>query len=271
MKAWKGIALATVMAAAGFCSAADEAKPKGNQMRDIKSVTEAKEFVGANGKVFRYRWAEKTPEDDSKVPLVIFLHGAGERGTNNVAQLVHGVGELVRWMDAHEKGYRLVAGQVPNGQRWVEVDWGAKRHDMPAEPSETMALLMEFMDKQLADPSVDTARVYVTGISMGGYGTWDLVSRRPEVFAAALPICGGGDTAQAQKIAKVPIWIFHGSSDGAVPVCRSRSMAAALWEAGSNAHYREYPDAGHNVWTRTYGDETVLRWFFQQRKGAEGK
>ena len=134
--------------------------------------------------------------------------------------------------------------------------------------AETMALLMELVDKQLADPAIDASRVYVTGISMGGYGTWDLLSRRPDVFAAAMPICGGGDVAQAQKISKVPIWIFHGSADGAVPVCRSRNMAAALWAAGSNAHYREYPDAGHNVWGRTYGDAEVLIWFFKQKKAS---
>ena len=103
-------------------------------------------------------------------------------------------------------------------------------------------------------------------IPLLGYGTWDILSRRPEVFAAAMPICGGGDVAQAQKIAKVPIWTFHGSADGAVPVCRSRNMVSALWAAGSNAHYREYPDAGHNVWGRTYGDAEVLNWFFKQKK-----
>ena len=130
------------------CALVVEAKT--DRIGDIKERTQAKELVGADGKVFRYRLAEKLPEDGSRVPLVLFLHGAGERGTNNVAQLVHGVGELVRWMDAREKGFRLIAGQVPNGKRWVEVDWNAKSHSMPAEPSETMALLMELLDKQLA-------------------------------------------------------------------------------------------------------------------------
>jgi len=257
--------LALAAAVAATCCAL-VAESKAGPSGDIRQRTQACEFAGADGKVFRYRLAEKTPEDGSRVPLVLFLHGAGERGTNNVAQLVHGVGELVRWLDAHEKGFRLVAGQVPNGRRWVEVDWNAKRHEMPAAPSETMQLLMEFLDRQLADPAIDLSRVYVTGISMGGYGTWDLLSRRPEVFAAAMPICGGGDTAQAQKMSKVPVWIFHGSADGAVPVCRSRNMAAALWAAGSDAHYREYPDAGHNVWSRTYGDAETLAWFFRQRR-----
>ena len=233
---------------------------------NIVERTDAKEFTGKDGKVFRYRIAEKASSDGSKIPLVIFLHGAGERGTNNQAQLVHGVGDLVRWMDQHEKGYRLIAGQVPFGKRWVEVNWGAKSHTMPENPSETMALLLEMLDAQLSDPAVDLKRIYVTGISMGGYGTWDLISRRPDVFAAALPICGGGDVAQAAKIANIPLWTFHGSADGAVPVCRSRNMVSALWANGSNAHYREYPDAGHAVWIETYKDKRVLSWFFKQKK-----
>lgn len=233
---------------------------------NIVERTEAKEFTGKDGKVFRYRIAEKASPDGSKIPLVIFLHGAGERGTNNQAQLVHGVGDLVRWMDQHEKGYRLIAGQVPFGKRWVEVNWGAKSHTMPENPSETMALLLEMLDAQLSDPAVDLKRIYVTGISMGGYGTWDLISRRPDVFAAALPICGGGDVAQAAKIANIPLWTFHGSADGSVPVCRSRNMVSALWANGSNAHYREYPDVGHAVWIETYKDKRVLSWFFKQKK-----
>ena len=230
---------------------------------------EAREYKAADGKVFRYRWAEKLPGDNSKVPLVVFMHGAGERGTDNAAQLRHGVTELVNWLDAHEKGFRLVAGQVPEGKRWVEVDWSATSHTMPSEPSETMALQLEFIDKLLADPRTDRSRVYVTGISMGGYGTWDILCRRPDVFAAGIPICGGADVAQAPRIAGLPIWTFHGSADSAVPVCRSRNMVSALRAAGSNVHYREYPGAGHNVWTRTYRDGEVLAWFFRQRKPAQ--
>lgn len=232
----------------------------------IEDRTEAREFTGAGGGVLRYRWAEKTPADGGPVPLVFFLHGAGERGDNNVSQLHHGVSDIVAWLDSNEAGFKFVAGQVPSGKRWVEVDWGSTAHSMPAEPSETMGLLLEFMDTLLADATTDTNRVYATGISMGGYGTWDLVSRRPEVFAAALPICGGADVAQASRIADIPIWTFHGSKDTSVPVIRSRSILIALWQAGSDAHYREYPDAPHDVWTRTYRDAEVLSWFFSQTK-----
>ena len=213
MKAYK---MAVTAAMALGCLLTANAAAKVNDW--IVGRTEPRSFVGSNGKTFLYRWAEKKAVDGSKVPLVVFLHGAGERGTNNVAQLVHGVTELVKWMDAHEKGFMLFAGQVPAGRRWVEVPWNAPSHTMPVEPSETMELALELLDKLLADPSVDASRVYVTGVSMGGYGTWDAVCRRPEIFAAAMPICGGADEAQAPKIAKVPLWVFHGSKDAAVPV-----------------------------------------------------
>lgn len=235
----------------------------------IQERTEPRTFTGADGAVFNYRWAEKAAPEGEKVPLVIFMHGAGERGADNGRQLVHGVPQLVRWLDKQEKGFKLFAGQVPEHKRWVEVDWSARSHAMPAEPSATMKVQMEFLDQLLQDPTIDRDRIYVTGISMGGYGTWDLISRRPELFAAALPICGGGDVAQAPRIAGLPLWTFHGSKDNAVPVCRSRAMVSALWQAGSDAHYREYPDAGHGIWTRTYEDGEVLKWFFSQRRTAQ--
>ena len=235
-------------------------------MGGIEDRTEARAFTGAGGKTLLYRWAEKKPSDGAKVPLVLFFHGAGERGDDNKAQLRHGVADIVAWLDAHEAGFKFVAGQVPAGKRWVEVDWAANSHSMPAEPSESMGLAIELMDALLADPTIDPNRVYATGISMGGFGTWDIVCRRPEVFAAALPICGGADLSLAPRIANIPIWAFHGSKDASVQVSRSRSMLSALWAAGSDAHYREYPDATHDVWTRTYRDGEVLSWFFAQTK-----
>lgn len=229
---------------------------------DAKSRTEKREFAGKDGTVLRYRWAEKLPASGEKVPLVVLLHGAGERGDDNTAQLVHGAKDILDYLDANEKGYRFVAGQVPHGKRWVEVNWSANSHKMPKKPSESMALLLELLDSLLADPRTDADRVYVTGISMGGYGTWDIVSRRPEIFAAAIPICGGGDVSQAARLANVRIWAFHGSADGIVPVSRSRNMVSAIWAAGGDAHYREYPGVNHNSWTQTYRDKTVLKWFF---------
>ena len=237
----------------------------GETLESLKSRALALEFTGANGKVLKYRLVEKTPSDGSKVPLLFFFHGAGQRGDDNTAQLGN-LPDIVTWLDANESGFKLVAGQVPSGKLWVDVNWNSLAHTMPAEPSESMGLALELLDTFLADSSIDTNRVYATGLSMGGYGTWDAISRRPDVFAAAIPICGGADVAQAPNLTGVAIWAFHGSKDGSVPVFRSRSMMSALWNAGADAHYWEYPDAPHDVWSRTYRNSDVLKWFFAQTK-----
>ena len=237
----------------------------GETLESLKSRAQALEFTGANGKVLKYRLVEKTPSNGSKVPLLFFFHGAGQRGDDNTAQLGN-LPDIVTWLDANEAGFKLVAGQVPSGKLWVDVNWNSLAHTMLPEPSESMGLALELLDTFLEDPAVDTNRVYATGLSMGGYGTWDAISRRPDVFAAAIPICGGADVAQAPNLTGVAIWAFHGSKDGSVPVFRSRSMMSALWNAGADAHYWEYPDAPHDVWSRTYRNSDVLKWFFAQTK-----
>ena len=239
----------------------------GETLESLKSRSLALEFTGSNGKVLKYRLVEKAPSNGSKVPLLFFFHGAGQRGDDNMAQLGN-LPDIVTWLDANEAGFKLVAGQVPSGKLWVDVNWNSLAHTMPAEPSESMGLALELLDTFLSDASIDTNRVYATGLSMGGYGTWDAISRRPEVFAAAMPICGGADVAQASNIKDIPIWAFHGSKDGSVPVFRSRSMMSALWNVGSDAHYWEYPDAPHDVWSRTYRNGDVLTWFFTQNKAT---
>ena len=101
---------------------------------------------------------------------------------------------------------------------------------------------------------------------MGGYGTWDIIQRFPNKFAAAIPVCGGGDLAGAPVFKDIPIWVFHGDKDGAVPVSRSRDMITALKACNSKVKYTEYPDVGHNSWTQTYSNPNVLKWLFNQRR-----
>ena len=231
-------------------------------------LTEPRAWTNAAGKVLLYRWAQPKKVDPAKkYPLVVLFHGAGERGSDNCAQLVHGATDLLNYMDERGVEAYFIAGQCPNGQQWVNTPWGNASHTMPTEPSEAMGLAMELIAKTLENPTVDRKQVLVTGISMGGYGTWDIVQRRPDWFAAALPCCGGGDTAQAERIKDVPIWTFHGDKDTAVPVCRSRDMTAALKAVGGNIRYREYPGVGHGCWGQTYANwNEVLAWFFSQRK-----
>lgn len=225
-----------------------------------------------NGDWLLYRWhAPQTLAPGKTYPLVVFFHGAGERGADNLAQLVHGADEILSYAQKTGEDIFFIAGQVPSHEQWVDTPWSQTSHTMPASPSPAMRLALALVERTLRDFPVDPARVYVTGISMGGYGTWDAVQRRPDLFAAALPICGGGDVACAARIKDVPIWCFHGDQDGAVPTSRSRDMFRAVKAAGGNIQYREYPGVGHNCWTRTYGDETVLKWLFSQRKAKSAR
>ncbi len=225
----------------------------------------------SNGEKFCYRYHEpKRLEPGKKYPLVVLFHGAGERGNDNWAQLVHGASEILDYAERTNEEIFFIAGQVPHGRMWVDHPWNAQQHTMNKTPTSQLRMALALIDKLVAEKPIDMSRVYATGISMGGYGTWEAVQRRPELFAAAIPVCGGGDTAQASKLKEVPIWCFHGDKDGAVPVKRSRDMVAAIKAAGgTKILYREYPGVGHGCWNATYRDDSVLKWFFAQRKPAK--
>lgn len=234
---------------------------------DYRDRYEGRVFKGSGDATLRYRMlAPKTIEDGKKYPLVIFLHGAGERGTDNKVQLVHGMNEFAS--DAVMEKYPafVVAPQCGDGEQWVNVPWTDDQHTMPAKPSPYMKLTLEMVDNLIKAVPVDTSRIYITGLSMGGFGTWDAVQRRPDFFAAAVPICGGGDTAEAKKIASVPIWAFHGDEDGVVKPKRSRDMVAALKAAGGKPRYTEFITTGHDSWVQTYRNPEMYEWLFSQKK-----
>lgn len=233
--------------------------------------TVAKTYTARDGSLFRYRWHEPSVKaSGKKYPLVVLLHGAGERGTNNVSQLVWGAIPLFDYMKKRGQDFFFLAGQVPRGKQWVDVPWTTSDHRLPAEPSATMAQLIELLARlRETEPALDPDRIYATGVSMGGYGTWDLVSRKPGWFAAAMPVCGGGDVEQAAALRDLPVFIHHGDVDGAVPVWRGRSMIAALRNAGSLvARYTEYPGCGHGSWIPAYGDEKNFDWLFSKKRPA---
>lgn len=226
------------------------------------AVTEAKTYTNAAGASLNYRFrAPVRVETGKRYPLILFLHGSGSRGSDNTRHLVHGW-PIISYMIEKKKECFFLAPQCPVKQRW----WGFEKGKLTAEPSAQMALVLELLDKTIKERPVDTSRMYVTGLSMGGYGTWDIILRRPDLFAAAMPICGGGDTTLAWKVRSVPIWVFHGDSDTIVPPTYSRQMVSALWQCDGNVRYREYPGVGHNCWEATYADPTVLDWLFSQMK-----
>jgi len=224
----------------------------------------------AGGATLRYRLFTPPPAaaGDGKLPLVLFLHGAGERGDDNAAQLKHGVVEFHRRQAEHP--CLVLVPQCPAGRKWVEVDWGqgGGAGTFPAEPSEPLKLTLAVLDDLIAAGRVDPDRVFVTGLSMGGYGTWYAAGMTGSRFAAAAPVCGGGDPEWAGRYVSLPVWAFHGDADNAVPVGRSREMIAAIKNAGGEPKYTEYPEVGHDSWTRTYAANAFHEWLFAQRRPA---
>ena len=217
---------------------------------------------------FRYRLLRPTTlEPGVTYPVVLFLHGAGERGDDNARQLKY----LPAWMA--EPGNRrrhpcfLIAPQCRTDHSWSAIDWQTKRALPLADtPTADLAAALAALDAVLAEEPADPARVYLTGLSMGGYGSWDLAARHPARFAAVLPICGGGDATTAPRLTSVPIWNFHGTADPVVPVERSRAMIEALTAAGGTPISSELEDVGHDSWTPAYGNAAVLDWLFAQRR-----
>lgn len=219
---------------------------------------------GGGSLPYRIHVPESASADDV-VPLVLFFHGAGERGSDNEAQLKHGMTELLEYSESRRKPTVILAPQCPNGKQWVDTPWGDLEHSMNKNPSEAMALALELLDSIVEERWIDRKRIYVTGLSMGGFGTWDIIQRRPRFFAAAMPICGGGDVEQAKRLTKLPLWVFHGDSDTVVYTSRSRDMVAAIRSRGGNPIYTEYPDTKHNSWAPTFGDAKIFDWLFSQR------
>lgn len=211
-----------------------------------------------------YRLLKPENAGEKKFPLVVFLHGAGERGTDNEVQIKH-IQEL--FGDAgNRKRYPcyVLAAQCPENIMWASHNWQGNRLVMKEMPTRPMAMLIALIQEVEKNFPVDPDRIYVTGVSMGGYGTWDLLARFPGRFAAAVPICGGGDPETAASFHHVPIWAFHGALDRIVPASQSRIMIRALREAGAAPGYTEYPDVGHDSWTFAYRDPYLLPWLFSR-------
>jgi predicted peptidase len=223
-------------------------------------------FVASSGKTLPYRiFTPEKPDSGGRYPLVVFLHGGTGSGVDNVAQI-----SGANWHGAHvwthtENQARhpcfVLAPQLPEQWRW----------DAVGEPH--LSLYAEALVELLADLKkelpIDENRVYLTGQSLGGWGTWDLIAKRPGLFAAAVPVCGGGDPSAAARFRAVPVWVFHGRRDPQIPVERSREMVAALQEVGGTVRYTEYETGGHAVWEWAYSERDLVDWLFSQHKASE--
>lgn len=233
-------------------------------------ATEPKVFRDADGGELPYRWhAPATVEPGARYPLVLFLHGAGERGRDNRAQLKHGIGDILKWCEENRQPCFLLAPQCPADEWWAPIDRETMGAIPGAKPTAPMQRVIRLLDEVTVGQPVDPARFYVTGISMGGYGTWFLLATMPERIAAAAPVCGGGDPARATAFKAVPLWVFHGARDEVVPPAASRRMIEAIQQAGGQPKFTEYPDLQHDSWTRTYRNPEVLAWLFAQRRGGQ--
>ena len=249
---------------ATLCAASCGFRPYGTN--DLASLTVAETWRGG-GVPLAYRiFVPEIPESATNgVPLVLFLHGSGECGTDNAAQLLHGVGGLV-WWSRHRTPAIVVAPQSPPMTAWSPLFFRLQPARMPSDTPPMIQLVKGLLDDLCDRYPVDTNRLLVTGISLGGYGTWDLVSRYPGLFAAAIPVCGAGDPNKAAAAAKTPLWIFHGEHDGNVPNSMDRAMVGRLWALDAPVRYMEYPDSGHGIWGRVYSDDAVMQWFFSRTR-----
>ncbi len=225
--------------------------------------------VTVDGHGYRYRLLLPPAATPAPHPLVVYLHGAGERGSDNERQLHWLPRTLAEAPNRARFPCFVLAVQCPDGEQWVDVPWAeSESTPLPERPSRAMAAVLVALAEVMAARPVDPARVYLTGLSMGGYGTFDLAARQPARFAAALAVCGGGDERQAAALAGLPFSIWHGDQDRAVPVVRSRTMAAALRAADGDVHYTELPGVGHDSWKQAYGEGGALGWLFAQRRPA---
>ena len=191
-------------------------------------------------------------EEKESWPLLIFLHGAGERGDDLKRVKIHGPPKLIE--AGKQFPFIVVSPQCPTGE-W----WSTKQLE-----------LLALLDEIVKEYNVDEDRVYLTGLSMGGFGTWTLAAYAPERFAAIVPICGGGEVFATRRLAKMPTWVFHGAKDPIVPLERSEVMVDALKRRNDQVKFTVYPDAMHDSWTETYDNPELYEWLLKQQRDSDG-
>lgn len=222
-----------------------------------------KSHTNASGEAMPYLLFVPEGSDKSKsYPLVLWLHGGGSRGKDLKLLLAHGnehgIGFLARADNQVRYPSFILAPQCPRNRFW-----GDSESD---HPTTEMKLVLEILEKVRGEYRVDSGRIYVMGMSLGGYGTWDIITRSPTTFAAAVPICGGGEVSKASLLAKTPIWAFHGDEDQMVSVSESRRMIEAIKKAGGQPRYTEYRGVGHDSWVQAFKEPDFLSWIFAQTR-----
>lgn len=239
---------------------------------DIYQAFEARSFTASDNTTLQYRIFIPdgyTPEAD--YPLMLILHGAGERGNDNSAQMRNAVQNLFNDLTSPIYGSIVVCPQCPDNNQWVDTPWSNGNYSIANVPeSNELKAVLEILDSVKAEYAVDESRVYGMGLSMGGFGIWDLMMRHPDVLTAGVPLCGGADASCAQRLVDKPIWTIHGDADGIVPVSGTRAMVQAIQSAGGDSIvYEELKGYGHNVWDYGSTREGLMNWLFAQISPCE--
>ena len=225
------------------------------------------------GKVIPYRiLLPKGFSPKKKYPLILVLHGSGERGNDNEAQLVHGSGLFLKEDIRNSYQAIVVFPQCAAESSWSKID---VKGDFPdrefiffedAEPTADMVLLEGLLKQLKKEYKIDRTRMYVGGLSMGGMGTFELVRRNPKMFAAAFPICGGANPLISKRLRKLDWWVFHGDADNVVPEKYSADMVEAMGNQKINVKYTVYKGVGHNSWDNAFAEPDLLPWLFSKSK-----
>ena len=216
------------------------------------------------------------PENFSKTqqyPVVLFLHGAGERGDDNKKQLVHGSKLFADKTNRGAFPAIVIFPQCPKNDYWSKVEVDRSTNPIGLEfkyetgPTTSMKMVINLMDEFAEKPFVKKEKIYVGGLSMGGMGTFEILYRRPEMFAAAFVICGGGNPESAKVYAdKIDLWVFHGAEDNVVDPQLSLNMVSAILKHGGKPNFTLYADANHNSWDPAFAEPKLLTWLFSKSK-----
>lgn len=243
--------------------------------QSVKAQEYKKEMFISNSDTLLLRVMYPNNFDQNKAyPIVLFLHGAGERGNDNAKQLEHGASFFADSLHRNDFPAVVIFPQCPENDYWARIDSERDEQGKRSftfhpnlEPTKAMKLLLEYLNQLIAEKWAQQRQIYLGGLSMGGMGTFELLYRRPDVFAAAFPICGGGNPETTSAYAKkVPLWVFHGEVDEVVPVELSLKMVESLKKNGANPRCTIYPNVNHNAWDYTFSEKELLPWLFSNVK-----
>ena len=199
-------------------------------------------------------------DPQTSYPLVVFLHGSGESGTDNQVQIRNGVEKFASSKYRSRFAAIVIAPQCPDD----EDSWGGYAYDN--KPTETQARVIQLTRALIGELPIDEDRVYLMGVSMGAIGTWDIIARYPHLFAAAIPVAGAGDPQNFSILLNFPIWAFHGELDENVDPEDDETMFSLIHSAGGLMKYTEYKGVGHNSWDQTFSNPKVIEWLFEQKR-----